>query len=58
VTPYPIEGTLVLTNTDELGAWNLPRHKIYRPYIRAYQRCFPISPPEEDVDDRLILYRQ
>lgn len=41
----------------ELGAWNLPRHQIYRTYIRAYQKCFPISGPEEDVEDRLILYR-
>jgi hypothetical protein len=42
---------------DELGAWNLPRHQIYRTYIRAYQKYFPISEPEEDVEDRLILYR-
>jgi len=44
-------------NEFELGAWNMPRHQIYKAYIRAYQKCFPISEPEEDVDDRLILYR-
>jgi protein-ribulosamine 3-kinase len=46
----------LLTRTDELGAWNLPRHQIYKMYIRAYQRHFPISSPEEDCDDRLLLY--
>ncbi|KAK5553057.1 hypothetical protein LTR46_008769 [Exophiala xenobiotica] len=44
-------------NEYELGAWNLPRHKMYRAYIREYQKHFPISAPEEDIEDRLILYR-
>jgi protein-ribulosamine 3-kinase len=47
----------VLRNTVELGAWSLPRHQIYKTYVEAYQEYFPISAPEEDVDDRLILYR-
>ena len=42
---------------DELGAWNQPRHQIYRAHIREYQKHFPISEPEEDVEDRLLLYR-
>ena len=42
---------------DELGPWNLSRHKIYRAYIREYQKHFPTSAPEEDGEDRLILYR-
>ena len=45
-------------NEFELGAWNLPRHQIYKAHLRAYQRLFPVSAPEEDADDRLILYRQ
>ncbi|KAL9109111.1 MAG: hypothetical protein Q9227_006202 [Pyrenula ochraceoflavens] len=44
-------------NEYELGAWNLPRHHIYEAYINAYQSHFSISKPEEDVGDRLILYR-
>ncbi|KAK5125706.1 hypothetical protein LTR85_011980 [Meristemomyces frigidus] len=44
-------------NEYELGAWNLPRHKIYRAYIQEYQRHFPPSAPEEDFEDRLMLYR-
>ncbi|KAK5330597.1 hypothetical protein LTR70_000427 [Exophiala xenobiotica] len=44
-------------NEYELGAWNLPRHKIYRAYIQEYQRHFSASAPEEDVEDRLMLYR-
>lgn len=47
----------VLKFIVELGAWNLPRHQIYKTYVRAYQRHFPISEPTEDVDDRIVLYR-
>jgi hypothetical protein len=28
-----------------------------RAYIREYQRYIPPSAPEEDFDDRIILYR-
>lgn len=45
-------------NEFELGAWNLPRHQIFRTYIREYQRHFERSEPKEDFEDRLILYRQ
>jgi hypothetical protein len=30
---------------------------MYRAYIREYQKHFPISAPQEDIEDRLILYR-
>ncbi|KAH0838992.1 hypothetical protein FOPE_05633 [Fonsecaea pedrosoi] len=44
-------------NEYELGAWNQPRHRIYRSYISDYQKYFPVSAPEEAIEDRLILYR-
>ncbi|KIX99884.1 uncharacterized protein Z520_04520 [Fonsecaea multimorphosa CBS 102226] len=44
-------------NEYELGAWNQPRHKIYRAYIREYRKHFATSAPQEDFEDRLILYR-
>lgn len=44
-------------NEYELGAWNLPRHQIYKTYIKAYRKFFPESAPEADAEDRLILYR-
>lgn len=49
---------LILIDIVELGAWNLPRHQIFRTYIREYQRHFERSEPKEDFEDRLILYRQ
>ncbi|RDW57003.1 hypothetical protein BP6252_13921 [Coleophoma cylindrospora] len=45
-------------NEYDLAPWNLPRHKIYRPYIREYQRHFERADPKEDYEDRLLLYRQ
>lgn len=42
--------------TVELAPWKPIRHKIGKPYIEAYHRYFPISPPKEDHDDRITLY--
>jgi protein-ribulosamine 3-kinase len=39
-----------------LAPWGLVRHKIGRPFLRAYYRHFPIAAPEEDQDDRNMLY--
>ena len=43
-------------NEYELAPWRPPRHRIGKPYIKAYTRNFPISAPVEDFDDRLTLY--
>lgn len=43
-------------NEYELAPWRPPRHKIGKPYIRAYTKYFPISTPVEDFDDRVLLY--
>ncbi|KIW84158.1 hypothetical protein Z517_03407 [Fonsecaea pedrosoi CBS 271.37] len=44
-------------NEYEFSALNQPRHRIYRSYIGDYQKHFPVSAPEENIEDRLILYR-
>lgn len=43
-------------NTGDLAPWRLVRHKIGKPFVKAYFRHFPIAAPEEDQDDRHALY--
>ena len=43
-------------NEYELSPWRPVRHKIGRPYVKAYTRLFPVSAPEADFEDRLTLY--
>ena len=40
----------------ELAAWRPVRHMIGRQYMMAYFNYFPVSAPEEDQDDRNMLY--
>jgi protein-ribulosamine 3-kinase len=44
------------TRTADLGVWRATWNKIGKPYITRYHKNFPISPPEEDHDDRNALY--
>lgn len=41
---------------DEIGTWRAIRYRFGKSYIKAYQKQFPISMPEEDHDDRDALY--
>ncbi|PMD60750.1 uncharacterized protein K444DRAFT_560745 [Hyaloscypha bicolor E] len=43
-------------NEYDLGVWRATWNKIGKPYITRYHKHFPISPPEEDHDDRNALY--
>ncbi|KAJ4347801.1 uncharacterized protein N0V89_009171 [Didymosphaeria variabile] len=43
-------------NEYDLGVWRATWNKIGKPYITEYHRSFPVSPPEEDHDDRNALY--
>lgn len=55
--PKIFDATCIYAHNEmELAPWRPTRHKIGKPYIKAYHRYFPISPPEEDHDDRLTLY--
>ncbi|KAJ5691579.1 hypothetical protein N7488_012314 [Penicillium malachiteum] len=39
-----------------MAAWSPIRHLIGRQYMKAYFNFFPVSAPEEDQDDRNLLY--
>ncbi|KAE9378604.1 hypothetical protein N431DRAFT_553040 [Stipitochalara longipes BDJ] len=43
-------------NEYDLASWRCTRHRIGKSYMKAYHRHFPISAPEEDHDDRNLLY--
>ena len=40
----------------DLGPWRAPRYRLGRPYMKEYHKHIPISLPEEDWDDRNLLY--
>ena len=40
----------------ELAPLRPVRHRMGKPYVKAYFKHFPISSPEEDQDDRNALY--
>jgi hypothetical protein len=42
--------------TVELGPWYCPRHRIGVQYIKEYLKHRRASEPEEDFDDRMLLY--
>jgi protein-ribulosamine 3-kinase len=41
---------------DEIGTWRPLRYRFGKSYIKAYQRHFPESAPEEDHNERNALY--
>jgi hypothetical protein len=41
---------------DDLGVWRASWNKLGKPYLNRYFKHFPIAPPEEDHDDRNLLY--
>lgn len=43
-------------NEMEMAAWRPIRHLIGRQFMKAYFNYFPVSAPEEDQDDRNLLY--
>ncbi|KAI9659639.1 MAG: hypothetical protein M1831_003720 [Alyxoria varia] len=45
-----------LTVVVELAPLRPVRHRMGKPYVKAYFKHFPVSPPEEDQDDRNALY--
>ncbi len=46
----------LLTAIVELAPLRPVRHRMGKPYIKAYFTHFPVSDPEEDQDDRNALY--
>lgn len=43
-------------NEYDLSSWRAVRFKMRRSYVKEYFKHFPISAPEEDWDDRNLLY--
>ena len=44
-------------NEHDIGNWRAPRHRVSRAaYLKEYKSRFQVSPPEEDWDDRNLLY--
>ncbi|MCJ1394921.1 hypothetical protein MMC18_007801 [Xylographa bjoerkii] len=43
-------------NEFDLSTWRPARFRFGRAHVKEYFRHFPISPPEEDWDDRNLLY--
>lgn len=40
----------------DLGPWRAPRYRLGKSYVKEYHKHILISPPEEDWDDRNLLY--
>jgi hypothetical protein len=47
---------LALTDAVELAPLRPVRHRMGKPYVKAYFKHFPASEPAEDQDDRNALY--
>lgn len=43
-------------NEYDLSSWRQNIFKVGKAYIKAYHRNFPVARPEEDQDDRNLLY--
>ncbi|KAL9012660.1 MAG: hypothetical protein Q9173_002584 [Seirophora scorigena] len=56
-TPVIYDATCIYAHNEmELAPMRPVRHRMGRQYVKAYFKYFPISPPEEDQDDRNALY--
>ncbi|KAK6077787.1 hypothetical protein SCUP234_06545 [Seiridium cupressi] len=56
-TPIIYDGACLYAHHEmEMAAWRPVRHLLGRQYMKAYFDYFPISAPEEDFDDRNLLY--
>lgn len=55
--PVIYDATCIYAHNEfELAPLRPVRHRMGEDYVKAYFRHFPISPPEEDQDDRNALY--
>jgi protein-ribulosamine 3-kinase len=41
---------------DDLHNWRGARFRLSKEYVKEYFKNFPMSPPQEDWDDRNLLY--
>ncbi|KAL8933235.1 MAG: hypothetical protein Q9216_006458 [Gyalolechia sp. 2 TL-2023] len=55
--PVIYDATCIYAHNElELAPMRPVRHRMGKEYVAAYFRHFPVSPPEEDQDDRNALY--
>ena len=55
--PVVYDGACLYAHNEmEMAAWRPIRHQIGRQFMKAYFTYFPVSAPEEDQDDRNLLY--
>lgn len=43
-------------NEYEMGDWKPARNRFNSSYFKTYAKYYPIAQPEEDYDDRILLY--
>lgn len=55
-TFYCVVETYPCLFTDDVGSMATPRYKLGRHWMREYHKFFPITAPEEDYEDRNLLY--
>lgn len=55
--PVVYDGACLYAHNEmEMAAWRPIRHRIGKEFMQAYFHYFPASAPEEDQDDRNLLY--
>ncbi|KAG8525539.1 uncharacterized protein KY384_009183 [Bacidia gigantensis] len=55
--PVIFDATCIYAHNElELAPLRPIRHRMGKPYVKAYFKHFPVSDPEEDQDDRNALY--
>ena len=47
---------MLSVQADELGSFRVPRYRLGRQWLKEYRKHFPISEPQDDVDDRNLIY--
>lgn len=45
-----------LSISDDLDNMNVPRYRLGRHWMHEYHKHFPISAPQNDYEDRNLLY--
>ena len=47
---------MLSVHADELGSFRVPRYRLGQRWLKEYHEHFPISEPEDDSDDRNLIY--
>lgn len=47
---------MLTIGADELGSFRVPRYRLGLQWLKEYNKHFPISEPQDDFDDRNLIY--